>query len=351
MQPRVMAFLPSSPVPTSSIINSPPAAIVEVPQPPPVELKSRTRGVRPSVLGSLIETTKPGITRHVVITAIVGFVVAVVEYSRPANEWLVLLGAVIVGTALSAGGANALNQYIERFRDAKMERTMGRPLPSGRVHPRSGLVLGSMCSALGVMCLLAFCGPAAALVSLACVLSYILIYTPMKTHTPWATHVGGIPGALPPLIGWAAAKHELGLSTLMEPGGWVFVAIMFAWQLPHFLAIGWMYREDYARGGYKTLSVSDPDGKATARSSLIWTVWLLIFSVLPFWLLTPHVSWPYLAMAIVSGLLYAALVVKFARVPSREAARKVFFASIVHMPLLFAWIVGETLIRLYMKEA
>ena len=337
-------------VSTTAVIVQEPTAADSAAVPLTPALQSRTRGVRPSLFGSLIETTKPGITRHVVITAIVGFVVPAIEHARPLQQWVVLLGAVIVGTALSAGGANALNQYIERSRDIKMERTMGRPLPSGRVHPRSVLWLGSMSSALGVMLLLAFCGPAAAAVSLACLLSYIFWYTPLKTRSPWATHVGGIPGALPPLIGWAGAKPEMGWTALTESGGWVLVAIMFAWQLPHFLAIGWMYREDYARGGYKTLSVSDPDGKATARSSLIWTFWLLVSSVLPFWVLRPHLGLPYLAAAVVSGLLYAALVVRFARTPTRDAARRVFFASIVHMPLLFAWIVGETLLRAYLTR-
>ncbi|MBK7405379.1 MAG: protoheme IX farnesyltransferase [Phycisphaerales bacterium] len=203
-----------------------------------------------------MQTTKPGITKLVTITSMVGLGMAFAQrwndgqLTGSALGIAVTVVASIIGTALSAGGgANALNQWAERERDALMRRTSRRPIPSGRLTPRQVLVAGLSLSAAGLAILWAWCGLPAMLVSAVCVLVYVLIYTPMKAATWTATLVGAIPGALPPLIGWAAAYQDRGFASLIDPGAASLFALMFVWQLPHFLAIAWMYRDDYALGG------------------------------------------------------------------------------------------------------
>lgn len=301
------------------------------------------------IAGSLWEATKPGITRLVTITALTGFAIGPVIQAPPGRaSWLhtlILGSACAIGTYACAAGANALNQWAERSRDALMPRTAARPIPSGRLSAASVATLGWVLTLIGGCVLYFLTGPASAVVALTCTLVYVLLYTPMKTRTPWATHVGGVPGALPPLIGWAATSPEAGFSALTQTGGLSLFAIMFAWQIPHFLAIGWMYRNDYAAGGYQTLSVTDQDGRATANSATFWTMLLVVASILPLVTLHPIVSWPYAIVAIASGVWFFSLVWKFAANPDRPHARKVFFGSIIHMPLLFATLVAEVLIR------
>ncbi len=301
------------------------------------------------IAGSLWEATKPGITRLVTITALTGFAVGpMVQTTGSRPVWLhtvILGGACALGTYCCAAGANALNQWAERGRDALMPRTADRPIPSGRLSPRAVATLGWVLTLIGAAVLYFITGPASAVVALACTLVYVLVYTPMKTRTPWATHVGGVPGALPPLIGWAATQPEAGFGSLTQLGGWSLFAIMFAWQIPHFLAIGWMYRTDYAAGGYQTLSVRDADGRATANSATFWTMLLIVASILPLVSFYPLASWPYGVVAIASGIWFFSLVWKFAATPDRPHARRVFFGSIIHMPVLFATLVAEVLIR------
>lgn len=297
-----------------------------------------------------LQTTKPGITKLVTITSMVGLGMAMAERwaagTSPWSAWqLAVLGVgSIVGTALSAGGANALNQWMERDRDALMPRTAERPLPAG-VLPAGGVLgasLGLVVVGLAVLWLTS--GLAAMAVSAACVLTYVLVYTPLKTQTWTATLVGAIPGALPPLIGWCAAYRDLGFEALAGPGGVALFMLMFVWQLPHFLAIAWMYRDDYARGGCAVLPVIDRTGLTTSLTIAAFTVLLIPATIAPV-VAMPAVLGPVtLLTAAVTGLLFAGLVARLLRTRRREHARAVFFASIAHLPLLLGVMVLEALV-------
>jgi protoheme IX farnesyltransferase len=296
------------------------------------------------------ELTKPRITRLVTITSAVGFVMGAV--GRPAGtEWLTIgffvtaVGA-LVGTALSASGANALNQWAERDRDALMPRTCDRPLPTNKVAPRTAILVGLLFCALGVGLLAITAGPAAALVSLSTILMYVLLYTPLKPVTTVATIIGAFPGALPPLIGWCAAAADPVLAwwhPLSLPGGWALFLLMFVWQIPHFLAIAWMYRDDYAKGGYRILPLADPTGMRTAWFILLWAAALIPATLSPSLAMPGHLGYAYPIFAILSGAAYFYLCVRLAREHSRANARRVFLASIMHLPLLLAVMVGDAL--------
>ena len=313
---------------------------------------------------AIVELGKPGITRLVTITALVGFVLAAV--ARPLaglqqGGWRALaltLAACVVGTVLSSAGANAINQWMERHRDALMKRTARRPIPQGRLTAGGALWAGLAMSIAGVAILAALCGPAAAAVSLATILVYVLLYTPAKVLTPLNTILGAIPGALPPLIGWCAAQFPVlgwahAFDALLQPGGWSLFALMFVWQIPHFLALAWMYREDYAAGGYRMLPVVDADGSLTARTMLGWAIMLIPATLLPVVLLRGSASlgWPYAAVALLSGLAFLAAVITFARSRQAIAARRVFLASILHLPLLMVVLVLEAMTRWYLQSA
>ena len=200
-----------------------------------------------SKLWSYVVLTKPDVTFLVVITTVAGFYLG----STGTIDWALMLNTLFA-TMLVAGGTAALNQYVEREMDAVMRRTAGRPLPSGTLQPRDAVIFGVSTIVAGGLWLALAVNGLSALVALATSVLYLGLYTPLKTRTPLATAVGAIPGALPPLIGWAAARGSLSL------GGWVLFAILFFWQFPHFMAIAWMYREDYARAGIKMLPVVDP---------------------------------------------------------------------------------------------
>ncbi|MBM4108443.1 MAG: protoheme IX farnesyltransferase [Phycisphaerae bacterium] len=313
-------------------------ALDTAPTPSPIAPMARS-------LQGLYETTKPGITRLVTITAVVGFFLA-----APSREWtiapfaLALLGCVI-GTALSAAGANAINQFMERERDARMDRTMKRPIPSGRVDPRRVLRVGIALGGLGVGTLLAINGVVPALLSLACLVVYILAYTPMKPWTPTSTLVGTIPGALPPLIGWTSASALPGVDALFEPAGLALVAIMTLWQIPHFLALAWMYRDDYVKGGYRVLTVVDPSGRRTVAVMAVTAALLLPATLAPVWLAPQRVGAVYGVVALVTGAGFLWLVARIVRRRDRSSARGVFFGSIIHLPLLLLAMTGETIVR------
>lgn len=297
---------------------------------------------------ALVETTKPGITQMVTITSLVGFGMAAASRTWSGPELGVLVLACAVGTWLSAAGANAINQWMERDRDAVMPRTTKRPIPQGRVSPRMVLATGLLLSVAGLAVLWPLCGVVPMLVSLACIVTYVVFYTPMKTRTPTATYVGAIPGALPPLIGWSAAGGG-GWGTLLEAGGLSLFAIMMVWQIPHFLAIAWMYKDDYAKGGYAVLPVVDATGKRTARTIAAWTVLLVPACIAPGVLMGDVLGAPYI---VVSALLtggFAMLAMRLVRSLKREDARKVFFASIIHLPLLLGAMVVEAIIRVAMR--
>ncbi|MBC7771429.1 MAG: protoheme IX farnesyltransferase [Pyrinomonadaceae bacterium] len=317
-----------------------------------------------SFLSTIMELTKPRITRLVTITSAVGYVAAAV--GRPV--WLTtdLLGSFIgclVGTACSASGANALNQWMERRRDGMMPRTCARPLPQRRLTPRTALVAGLAFCVVGVLTLLLFAGPAAALVSLSTILLYLLVYTPLKPVTTVSTLIGAVPGALPPLIGWtAAAGVAAGASVnvngqaaawyepLLQAGGWSLFLLMFVWQIPHFLAIAWMYREDYAKGGYRMLSLLDPSGVRTSSTILLWSVALIPATLSPSLAMPDRLSIAYPIAAAVTGIAYLWLGWKFFQSPTRPNARRVFFASIMHLPLLLMVMVADAVVTsLFLK--
>ncbi len=296
------------------------------------------------VVGSLVETTKPGITRLVTATSMVGFVLAASMRAWELSTLLVLALGCAVGTALSASGANAINQFMERRRDALMRRTQSRPLPQGRVTPAAVLATGIGLSIVGVAILWVFTGAAPAAVSAACVLIYVAAYTPMKPVSVFSTLVGTLPGALPPLIGWAAASTS-GWASLLDAGGLSLFALMTAWQMPHFMAIAWMYKDDYALGGYKVLPVMDPSGRRTSIAIALWTSALIPATLLPAIVMPERLGLPYVIIAAVSGLYFAWMAARLLRTKERNDARRLFFGSIIHLPLLLAAIVGESLIR------
>lgn len=300
---------------------------------------------RPRGLAALLETTKPRITRLVTITSMVGFVAAAVQRSWDLRDLIITALACAVGTACSAAGANAVNQYIERDRDALMPRTRTRPLPESRSSPSHVLAFGLGLAAAGVAILWSLCGMMPALVSLACFLIYVAIYTPLKPRTTLNTYVGTLPGALPPLIGWTAASSAVGFASLAEWGGLSLFMLMTVWQIPHFFAIAWLYRTDYALGGYRMVAVEDESGIRTARTVALWTFLLVPTTLAPYWLLDAVVGPVYFGVAAISGLAFAWLAAKFIRSRERTDARRLFIASVIHLPLILVTLVGEALAR------
>ncbi|MBX3381799.1 MAG: heme o synthase [Phycisphaeraceae bacterium] len=300
---------------------------------------------RRGVFASIIEAGKPGITRMVTITSLVGFVLSALGHRSGWAELAVLAVGCAIGTALSSLGANTLNEWLERDRDALMPRTAHRPLPQQRLSPRLALSAGLIESVLGLAVLALATNIWAALVSLACIVTYVAVYTPMKLKSPVSVLVGAIPGALPPLIGWAAAGGNAGWPTLAQAGGWSLFTLMFVWQIPHFMAIAWMYKADYSLGGFRVLAAEDPTGVRTARNMIGWAIVLLPATLMPVWAMPAHVGVVYGIFAAVSGLAFLWLTIGFGRLRTRDAARRVFFASIAHLPLLLMMLVGEALVR------
>ncbi len=305
---------------------------------------ARAAPSRGEVVRAMVACTKPGITRLVTITALVGFAVAGVGHAWSGLELVLTALACTIGTAMSAAGANALNMWMERGRDACMTRTMQRPLPAGVLSPRAVFALGVSLVIVGLSVLLLI-GPAPTLVSLACVVTYLVLYTPLKVVTIWSTIVGAIPGALPPLIGWAAASEQGGLAPLADIRGWSLFALMFVWQIPHFLAIAWMYRDDYADGGYRVLPVIDPVGTWTTVSIVFFTLVLIPVTLIPALLMPDRLGIVYLPIAMLSGIGFVCLVAHLAVERTTKRARAVFFGSIIHLPVLFFAMAGEALVR------
>jgi protoheme IX farnesyltransferase len=239
----------------------------------------------------------------------------------------------IVGTALVAGGASAFNQVIERRTDALMRRTRMRPLPDGRLPVPEALAFAALLSTTGLLILAAGVNALTGLVALATLASYALVYTPLKRHTSFATVIGAIPGALPPVIGWAAAANGL------SQGAWVLFGIVFLWQLPHFLAIAWMYRDDYARAGLPMLPVIEPDGRSTARQAVVYAAALLPLALAP--TLVGMSGAIYFAGALTLTLLFLAVAIRFAWTRAVQDARRLFFASIVYLPILWILMIAN----------
>ena len=275
---------------------------------------------RVAVFSDLI---KARLTMLVLLTTLVGFYLGA---HRPMS--FALMVHALLGTALLASGAAALNQLVERRQDALMRRTSGRPLPAGHLQPETVLAFGALCSVSGLVWLILAVNPLTALVGAVTLCAYLFVYTPLKRVTWMNTLVGAIPGALPPVMGWTAARGEL------SAGGWALFAILVLWQLPHFFAIAWMYREDYARAGFQMLPAVDSDGQRTARLCVACTLVLLVASLGPFGLKLAGPS--YLGSALLLGIAFVAFAAQFARTLSDAKARQLFFFSVLHLPLLLA---------------
>jgi len=282
-------------------------------------LEARTRR-----LAAFLTLTKPEITFNVVMTALVGFLVG----ARGSVDARLLVDTLL-GTALVAGAASALNQWVERDLDAVMRRTLRRPLPARLLTPGESLRFAVGLGAAGAAYLLLTAGPLASALAVATAVSYLLVYTPLKRVTSLSTVVGAVPGAIPPMIGWAAARGRL------DAGAWVLFLILFFWQMPHFLALAALYRRDYARAGFQVLPVVDPDGASTARQSVLYTLALLLVSLMP----------PFLGMAgrlyffgaLALGLALVAAGVRLALAPQSHAhASRLFRASLLYLPALCA---------------
>jgi len=283
--------------------------------------------VSPSRVADFVELTKPRITALVLVTAAVGYAVGGGAALSAINFMLFM-----VGTALLCGGASALNQYLERDADARMTRTSRRPLPAGRLTPPDALAFGLTISAVGLV-VLAGVNLLTLALGAASILSYVLAYTPLKRVTSLCTVVGAVPGALPPLMGWAAARGSLG------PAGWGLFAILFLWQLPHFLAIGWLYREDYARGGFPMLAVSDRDGSSSGRQAALYATALLPVTLAAGLLAAAGKA--YLWGALVLGVVFLACALAFLWNRSTGSARRLFLVSVLYLPLLLCLMVFD----------
>jgi len=279
-----------------------------------------------------VQLTKPDVTFLVVITTVAGFYLG----SNGPMDWLRLMHT-LCGTLLVAGGTAALNQYVERDMDAVMRRTAARPLPSGQLQPREVLIFGFSTIVLGAGWLAIAVSSLAATVALATSVLYLCLYTPLKTRTTWATAVGAVPGALPPLIGWAAAHHSLSL------GAWILFAILFFWQFPHFMAIAWMYREDYARAGIRMLPTVDPTGNATFRQVICTSTILVWVSVLPSLLGMAGIRYFFGALVLGMALLQVSLWANRHRTNTR--AKWLMHATVAHIPLLLVWMIVDKLTR------
>jgi len=286
-----------------------------------------TRGAN---FADFVELTKPRITTLVVLTALVGFVMG--SSGTPAPVPLLI---TLLGTGLVAAGASALNMVLERDTDALMQRTRSRPLPAGRMRAPEAIGFGLLLTALGLLCLFQLPGPLPAAVAFTTWFTYLFCYTPLKRRTSLSTLVGALPGALPPVIGWAASRGAL------DGGAFVLFAILFLWQIPHFLAIAWIYREDYARGGLPMLPVVDTQGHLTGRQAVAHSFALLLVSLLPTGVgMTGRV---YLAGALLLGVVLLAYSLRLALLRTVPAARSLFLASVLYLTALCALLVADKL--------
>ena len=277
---------------------------------------------RASGSADYLALTKPRLNVLVVATSAAGYYLG----ATGAID-VIAMGEAVLGTALVAGGAAVLNQLYERDTDALMRRTRERPLPAGRIAPADARVFGLALSTAGIALLAVRANWLSAALALATLVTYLAIYTPMKRRTPFSTIVGAVPGALPAVIGWTASHGSIGLS------GTALFAIVFCWQLPHFMAIAWLYREDYARAGFPMLPVIDPDGTRAGKQAVYWGFLLVLASLEPkFSGLAGDV---YLAVALVLGVALFGLAVRFASSRNEATARALFYGSITYLPLLW----------------
>jgi heme o synthase len=299
------------------------AAAVETAQ--PLSLSQRA--------AAYIELTKPGIVRMVLITAGAGFFLA--STTGHPLDFVLLLNALL-GIGLAASGACGLNEYVEWEADALMRRTAGRPVPSSRMTPRTALYFSSVLVLLGLMHLQLFVDSVTTALVALTVVTYVFIYTPLKRRSWTATLVGAVPGALPILAGWTAGGGG------MTAPGFALFAILFLWQMPHFYALAWIYRDDYRRGGFRMLTLMDPTGRRTGRQTVFFAGLLLLASVLPTVLgLTGSL---YLASAILLGVAFLTLGITMARRRDDRHAMRLFLGSVAYLPLLLLTMVIDRII-------
>ncbi len=284
---------------------------------------------------SYVELMKPELTGLSVLSAICSYFVAWDGVVQAATMFWLAAGTLLVG-----GGAGALNEYFERDYDAHMRRTEKRPIPSGRIAPLAALVFGNVIGVVGLLTLALFVNILTAFLAALTLATYLMLYTPLKRVAWWNTLVGAIPGALPTLIGWAAARNEI------NAGGWILFAILFAWQIPHFLSLAWMYKKDYARAGFKMLPVIDDSGRKTSLQIFLSTVFLIALTVFAAW----HglAGFWYLACAVLLGAGFLSYAFMFRRSSLANMtsdaniySRRVFFASLVYLPALMVALVAD----------
>jgi protoheme IX farnesyltransferase len=280
-----------------------------------------------------VSLTKPRLNTLVLITSAAAYFLA---DGHLLPVWHLL--HTLVGTALVAGGASALNQHWERDTDGLMRRTRLRPLPDARLHPQDAFWFGIGLSALGIAELALFVNVLTAAIAALTLSSYVWLYTPLKTRTSLSTIVGAVPGALPALLGWAAATNSA------SAGGWILFGIVFMWQMPHFLAIAWMFRDDYANAGIPLLPVVEPDGRSTGRQSVLYAAGLIPISLLP--MAAGIATAYYLASALTLGVILLVLSLEFASSRSMAAARRLFYGTILYLPLLWVALLADHFIAL-----
>lgn len=287
--------------------------------------EAKTIGVREK-FAAYLELTKPRIAFMLVLTSAAGFYMGADKGFDAA-----LFINSIIGIALLAFGVATLNQVWEKRTDALMERTAKRPLPTQKISSPEALIFGVLLCAVAEIYLAFLVNSLTAFLGLTVIVGYVLLYTPLKTRTSASTAIGAIPGAMPPLMGWTSSANEATL------GAWILFAVLFLWQFPHFLAIAWMYREQYAKAGILMLPVVEPEGKITARQIVIFTILLLPVSLAPFFIgLT---GWVYLVGASVLGIWFLYASIQAARAKSVEKARKLLLVSVIYLPLLFGLMV------------
>jgi len=285
-----------------------------------------TRRPRSGIVGDLMELVKARLTLLVLLTTAVGFYLGL---ESPLN-WAALLH-VVFGTAAAAAGAAALNQWWEYRLDALMQRTRSRPVPAGRMPATEALFIGSALSIFGVVYLAFLCNALSAALAAITIIIYIFAYTPLKLVSTLNTALGAVPGALPPMIGWAAARGTL------NAGAWMLFAILFFWQLPHFFAIAWMYREDYARAGFQMISGDDRTGERSASQSVFFCMILFVVAGLPGFLGIATVF--YLLAELILGAVFIGMAMRFLKTRTRSDAKRLFITSIIYLPLLLGTLV------------
>lgn len=303
-----------------------------VPTPPRAETSRFLQPQAPSLARDVIVLTKPEITFLVVLSALAGFVLG--ADAPGATGWV--LAATLVGVALTSAGGAVLNHLVEKDFDATMHRTANRPIPAGRIGERQArwMGYGLICAGVGLICPVV--NPLTALLAIAAVVLYVKVYTPLKRVTAWNTLIGTVPGALPALGGYTAATGTLGAP------GWAVFFLLVAWQMPHFLSLSWMYRKDYARGGYRMSAIDDETGLSTGLLMLAFTLLTVAASLLPVWM--GAASWIYGVLAVALGAYFLRPIIGFFSARTAPQAKKVLKASVFYIPLLVAALVADVLL-------